>query len=148
MEDGRIYVYGQEFNTWFAEGAPSYTTAVVIHAVEERTTDCFDITLRITYTESQYYRKYTLYAPAAEGNPEQVEYTDKTESTVLFTEDVTFRYIAGENLHTAIMAQESTLQAALDGYMKEEQIKVSGQGAILTLNHNIIPLSGWNPSEG
>ena len=143
MEDGRIYVYGQEFNTWFAEGNPSYEIDITIHSVAERTTDCFDITLRISYTESQYYRKYTLYSP-----PDTVEYTDKTESTVVFYKDVVFRYIAGENLHNAIMAQESTLQAALDGYLKEEQIKLSGEGARLTLLRNITPLSGWNPSEG
>lgn len=143
MEDGRIYVYGQEFNTWFAEGNPSYSIDITIHSVAERTTDCFDITLRISYTESQYYKKYTSYA-----GPEDVTYIDKTESTVLFYEDVTFRYIAGENLHNAIMAQESTLQAALDGYLKEEQIKISGQGAINTLAYHITPLSGWNPSEG
>lgn len=144
MDDGRIYVYGQEFNTWFAEGSPSYVTEVTLHNVVEKTTDCFRITLRITYTEYQYYRKYILYVPASAGNPEQVDYTDKTEATVLFTEDVDFTFIHGENLHNIILEQESTLQAALDGYFKEEQIKVSGVGAVNTMN--ITTLTGWNPS--
>jgi len=144
MEDGRTYVYGEEFNTWFSQSPPSYVTEVTIHNVVEKTTDCFRITLRITYTESQYYKKYTLYVPASEGNPEIVEYTDKTESTVIFTEDIDFTFIHGENLHDAILAQEATLQAALDGYFKEEQIKVSSQGAINTMI--ITTLTGWNPS--
>lgn len=139
MEDGRIYVYGQEFNTWFAEGAPSYSTDITIHDVTQRTTDCFTITLRISYTESQYYKKYTLYDP-----PDVVEYTDKTESTVVFYEDIEFNFIHGENLYNKIMEQEVLLQAALDGYLKEEQIKTSGQGAINSMN--ITPLTGWNPS--
>jgi hypothetical protein len=141
MEDGRIYIFGQEFNTWFAEGSPSYATEVTIHNVSENTTDCFTITLRITYTETQYYKKYTAYAPG----PVDVEYIDKYESTVLFTEDIDFKFIAGENLHDAIMAQEATLQAALDGYMKEQRIIEAGQGAILSMH--ITPLTGWNPSE-
>jgi hypothetical protein len=146
LEDGRVYVNGQEFNTWFAEGAPSYATEVEIYDVLEKTTDCFRVTLRITYTESQYYKKYTLYVPPSEGNPAQVEYTDKTEDTVLFTEDVDFTFIAGENLHEKIMEQESVLQAALDGYFKEETIKDRGQGAINSMH--ITTLTGWNPSEG
>lgn len=144
MDDGRIYVYGQEFNTWFAEGNPSHDTEVIIHHVVEKTTDCFRITLRITYTESQYYKKYTLYVPASEGNPEIVEYTDKTESTVLFTEDSDSTFIHGENLHDKLLEQESTLQAALDGYFKEERIKTSGQGTIDSMH--ITTLTGWNPS--
>lgn len=145
MDDARTYVYGQPLGEWFAEGSPSYEIDVVIQNVVETTTDCFTITLRVSYTESQYYKKYTLYSPAGGGSPEVVEYIDKTESTVLFYEDVDFKFIAGENLHNKLMEQESVLQAALDGYFKEEQIKVSGQGAINTMN--ITPLTGWNPSE-
>lgn len=145
MEDGRIYVYGQLFNEWFAEGAPSYTTEVTIPTVLEKTTNCFRITLRITYTETQYYKKYTLYVPATIDNPEVVEYSDKSEDTVLFTHDLDFTFIAGENLYDKITEQELTLQAALDGYMKQEQIKVSGQGAINSMT--ITTLTGWNPSE-
>ena len=141
MEDGRTYVYGQLFNTWFAEGTPSYDIAVVMQSVSETTTDCFTITLRISYTEAQYYKKYTYYEPLSG----DTEYSDKTEYTVLFYEDVSFKFIAGENLHDAIIAQETTLQAALDGYLKEEQIKVSAQGAINTMT--ITALTGWNPSE-
>lgn len=144
MDDAAIIVYGEEFNTWFAEGAPSYDTLVVIQTVLEKTTDCFRITLRLTYTESQYYKKYTLYVPPSEGNPAQCEYLDKTESTVLFTKDVDFTFIAGENLHNAIVAQESVLQAALDGYFKQETIKTSGVGAINSMN--ITKLTNWNPS--
>lgn len=146
MEDGRIYVYGQEFNTWFAEGAPTYSIDTVIHNVQEKTTDCFNITIRLTYTESQYYKKYTLYVPASEGNPEQVEYTDKTEDTVLFTHDLTFTFIAGESLYAKIMEQETTLQSALDGYFKEETIKDRGASAVASMH--ITQLTGWNPSEG
>lgn len=145
MEDGRIYVYGQEFNTWFAEGSPSYEIATVIHNVTQKSLDCFTITLRLTYTESQYYKKYTLYVPASEGNPETVEYTDKTESTVIFTYDLDFTFIAGENLHNKILEQEVTLQAALDGYFKEEIIKDRGASAIASMH--ITELTSWNPSD-
>jgi len=140
MEDGRIYVYGEEFNTWFPQGSPSYVTEVTVHNVVEKATDCFRITLRITYTESQYYKKYISYAPP----PAEVQYLDKTESTVIFTEDIDFTFIHGENLHTKILEQEATLQAALDGYFKEEQIKASSVGPINTMN--ITTLTGWNPS--
>ena len=146
MEDGRTYVYGEEFNTWFAEGTPSYEIEVTIHNVYEKTTDCFTITLCLTYTESQYYKKYTLYVPASEGNPAQVEYVDKTEDTVLFTHNLDFTFIAGENLHNKILEQEPTLQAALDGYFKEETIKERGVSAINSMH--ITELTGWNPSQG
>jgi hypothetical protein len=145
MEDGRLYVYGEEFNTWFAEGSPSYSKDLVIHSVDEKSTDCFTITLRLTYTESQYYKKYTLYVPASEGNPETVEYTDKTESTVLFTFDHSFTFIAGENLHSKIIEQQPTIQAALDGYFKEETIKDRGESSVNSMV--IATLTGWNPSD-
>lgn len=144
MEDGRIYVNGQEFNTWFAEGTPSYSIDTVVHNVLEKTMDCFRITLRLTYTESQYYRKYTLYVPASEGNPQEVEYTDKTEDTILFTYDHDFQFITGESLHQKIIDQEPTLQAKLDGYFKEETIKERSEGPINSMT--ITKLTGWNPS--
>lgn len=146
MDDARTYVNGKEFNTWFAEGTPSYTTDISIHDVLEKTTDCFNITIRLTYTESQYYKKYTLYVPASVDNPQQIEYIDKTESTVLFTKDIDFTFIAGENLHDKILEQETTLQAALDGYFKEEIIKSRGDIAIGSMH--ITKLTNWNPSEG
>lgn len=144
MEDGRTYVYGQEFNTWFAEGTPSYEIDVVVHSVLEKTVDCFRITLRLTYTESQYYKKYTLYVPPAGDDPGATEYIDKTEDTVLFTKDHDFTFITGENLHNKILEQEATLQAALDGYFKQEQIKTSSEGPINSMN--ITALTGWTPS--
>jgi len=94
----------------------------------------------------QYYKKYTTYVPASEGNPEQVEYIDKTEDTVLFTYDLDFTFIAGESLHEKILEQEHTLQSALDGYFKEETIKTRGVSAINSMH--ITKLTGWNPSEG
>lgn len=144
MEDSRTYVNGQEFNTWFAEGAPSYSTDLTVHDVLEKTTDCFNITLRLTYTESQYYRKYTLYVPASQGNPQQVEYVDKTESTVVFTKDIEFTFIHGENLHDKIKEHEATLQAAFHGYKKQELIKTRGQSALDSMR--ISDLTDWNPS--
>lgn len=141
--DGRVLWNQQVVNEWYELGSPTYEIAVATQTVLEKTTDCFNVTLRLTYTETQRYQKYTrIYFD--EVGVENAEYINKEEDTILFTKDFDFKFITGENLHNKIMEQQSTIQAAMDGYFKQEQIKTSSAGALNSLN--ITELKNWNPS--
>ena len=132
---------------WIESYGDAENLVVTINSVDETRTDCFTIVLRATLTHDVAKQEIILVGGGA--SPERSILRDWTDSTTLWTQDFSFKHIKGENLHNNFMAQLTVIQAAFDGYLKEQRIEERGAGALATINSSLVQVldAGWNPSE-